>query len=534
VACLKGGRTFGTPDLHAQIDAIDPDSPADRACGHGVHRCASACATLAPVAPDDYNETVLYEVDYAADAEIVAPFDTWLRDHTADVLQFDGFLSAEILDDDAEAPPGRVRRIVQYRLRNRAALEAYLRDHAPRLRQQGVEKFGDRYSVQRRVLAHREEFVRGAFSTENCLNCGEVLRGQHCSHCGQRAKVRVLSLGTLLRDLVGDLTNFDSRIWRTLKPLAFRPGKLTVEYLQGRRTHYSPPFRMYLILSLAFFLLTTLGENPGDAINFNLDGDGGANVQITPPTQESAPAEATPAEAAPAAGTAAPRSTPPLDSGRQHVVDAIVKRLPASEQARVRAELEQDLGSIPDEQLQPVEKMLGDPCSPDNLNISLGPSAERYEEQLRGACRKIMADSKSFGRAVYDNIPKMMFIFLPLIAAVMFVLYLGSGRYYVEHLLFFVHYHSFFFLCGLGAVLLDRLSNAFAGTDGGSPLDAAQGIFALVLFAYVPYYLFRAMRRVYGQGRVVTLLKFSLLSLGYLFFMTLTAIGLVLYTALTL
>ena len=49
--------------------------------------------------------------------------------------------------------------------------------------------------TDRRVLAHREEFVHGRVSTENCLNCGEVLRGQHCSHCGQRAKVRVLSLG---------------------------------------------------------------------------------------------------------------------------------------------------------------------------------------------------------------------------------------------------------------------------------------------------------------------------------------------------
>jgi hypothetical protein len=130
------------------------------------------------VAPDDDNETVLYEVNLDAEAGIEGPFDTWLRDHIADVLQFDGFLSAEVLDD-ATAPAGRIRRIVQYRLRNQAALDAYLREHAPRMRAQGVEKFGERYSAQRRVLAHREEFIRGAFSTENCLNCGEVLRGQH-------------------------------------------------------------------------------------------------------------------------------------------------------------------------------------------------------------------------------------------------------------------------------------------------------------------------------------------------------------------
>jgi hypothetical protein len=485
------------------------------------------------VAPVDDNETVLYEVNLDAEAGIEGPFDTWLRDHIADVLQFDGFLSAEVLDDPT-APAGRIRRIVQYRLRDQAALEAYLREHAPHMRTHGVEKFGDRYTAERRVLAHREEFVRGAFSTENCLNCGEVLRGQHCSHCGQRAKVRVLSLGTLLRDLLGDLTNFDSRLWRTLKPLAFRPGTLTVEYLQGRRTHYSPPFRMYLILSLAFFLLTTLGENPGDAIIFNLDGDGGANVQITPPASDSAPAEAARAGATPAAGTPAPATSPALDPARQQVVDAIVKRVPKGDQARVRAELEQDLGALSAEEFKPVQGVLDDPCSPDNLNIRLGPSGERYEQQLRGACRKIMADSKSFGRAVYENIPKMMFIFLPLIAAVMFVLYLGSGRYYVEHLLFFVHFHAFFFLSGIAVLLLERVSSIVPGSAFSSGVDWVESALVAALVFYVPYYLYRAMRRVYGQGRLVTLVKYSLLGLGYLFFMTLTAVGLVLYTALTL
>ena len=278
--------------------------------------------------PDDDNETVLYEVDYQAEAAIEGPFDTWLRDHTADVLQFDGFLSAELLDDDTAAPPGRIRRIVQYRLRNRAALDAYLREHAPRMRSQGVAKFGDRYTSARRVLAHREEFIRGAFSTENCLNCGEVLRGQHCSHCGQRAKVRVLSLGTLVRDLLGDLTNFDSRIWRTLKPLAFRPGVLTVEFLRGRRTHYSPPFRMYLILSVAFFLLASLGGgSPGDALNFEVgnDGNGGANLTLGPGEQAPpAPGDGVPAPGtsgskdAPApAATNTPAAAPKLDPQRQ-------------------------------------------------------------------------------------------------------------------------------------------------------------------------------------------------------------------------
>jgi Protein of unknown function (DUF3667)/Domain of unknown function (DUF4286) len=465
------------------------------------------------VAPDDDNETVLYEVNLDADAAIAGPFDTWLRDHIADVLQFDGFLSAEILDDDT-APEDRIRRIVQYRLRDQAALDAYLREQAPRMRAQGVEKFGERYTAQRRVLAHREEFIRGAFSTENCLNCGEVLRGQHCSHCGQRAKVRVLSLGTLLRDLLGDITNFDSRIWRTLKPLAFSPGTLTVEHLRGRRTHYSPPFRMYLILSVVFFLLTTVGGNPADVLNFEVgnDGSGGANLTL---------------------GPGEPASK--LDPQRQRIIDEIVKRIPdPADRAKARAELEQDFGAMTPEQIAPVQRFVDDPCSPENLKIGFGPEGKTTEDRARDACRKIVADGKGFGRAVYENIPKMMFIFLPLIAAVMFVLYLGSGRYYVEHLLFFVHYHAFFFLGGIAIIALERASSWLVGTMVGSGLETAEDILTAVVVFYVPYYLYRAMRRVYGQGRIITLMKYSLLSIGYLVFMTLTVVGLLAYTALTL
>jgi hypothetical protein len=52
--------------------------------------------------------------------------------------------------------------------------------------------------------------------------------------------------------------------------------------------------------------------------------------------------------------------------------------------------------------------------------------------------------------------------------------------------------------------------------------------------AYVPWYLYRAMRRVYGQGRVLTLFKWSVLGIAYVICLTLTAVGLLFYTALSL
>ena len=104
---------------------------------------------------------VVYAVDLDADASIEAPFDTWLRDHVADVMQLPGFLSAEILVD-AAPPAGRVRRTVQYRLRDRASLDDYLERHAPQLRESGVRLFGDRYTASRRVCLHASGFFSAA------------------------------------------------------------------------------------------------------------------------------------------------------------------------------------------------------------------------------------------------------------------------------------------------------------------------------------------------------------------------------------
>ncbi|MGI9246327.1 MAG: hypothetical protein ACR2I8_06460, partial [Steroidobacteraceae bacterium] len=168
------------------------------------------------------------------------------------------------------------------------------------------------------------------------------------------------------------------------------------------------------------------------------------------------------------------------------------------------------------------------------LKLEIGRWSSPHAPRLRDACRRIVSDSRSFGRALYENIPKMMFIFLPLIAVVMFVLYLGSGRYYVEHLLFFVHFHAFFFLGGTLLVLLDRGADLLDGRALGGALRFAEGVTSVAFVLYVPYYLYRAMRSVYGQGRLVTLLKYSLLGVGYILFMVLTIVGLVAYTALTL
>jgi hypothetical protein len=143
-----------------------------------------------------------------------------------------------------------------------------------------------------------------------------------------------------------------------------------------------------------------------------------------------------------------------------------------------------------------------------------------------------MSDKQSFGRAVFANMPKAMFVFLPLMAAVMAVLYVGSRRYYVEHLVFFVHYHAFFFLGGIAILLAERLADAEGGPVGRI-FDTVANVLEFVFVFYLPWYLYSAMRRVYGQGRFWTFTKFSVLLVAYFASTLLTFFGLVFYTALT-
>jgi hypothetical protein len=97
---------------------------------------------------------VVYEVNLAVDAAVLGEYRAWLAAHVAQILALPGFAGAQVWDVREPAPPpGEAHLCVQYRLRDADALEAYLRDHAPRLRAEGVARFGERARAQRRVLA---------------------------------------------------------------------------------------------------------------------------------------------------------------------------------------------------------------------------------------------------------------------------------------------------------------------------------------------------------------------------------------------
>jgi hypothetical protein len=436
------------------------------------------------------NPGPIYEVTLITDPEIAESFDLWLGEHIEEMLQLPGFSKCNVYDlgDDEQ---GWTRRVCQYHLETEADLSQYLAGPAENMRQSAVEHFGDRFTASRRVLQPADIFADALPAAENCRNCGAVLNGQYCAICGQRGNNRLISILELTRDAFGDIFELDSRLWRTLLPLLTRPGRLTRDYLEGRRARYMPPFRTYLVLSILFFF----------ASFFEPEKDFG--ILFEPGADDAAQGDEGDADSGPS-GAAEIQQEIVAELAESGIVIDIPLVEEVAEDADGGPQLSVDTDS--------ADCDLGD-MDPTELPPWL---AKRFtRERLQHVCESVRADDGgAFLDQMKEYVPAALIILLPIMALMLKLLYPLSKRYYVEHLLFVVHFHAFFFLILTLQITISGIA-AFAGLP-----DALEDATALAAGIYIPVYLYKAMRRVYGQGRFVTLTKFIALAMAYLFGLT--------------
>ena len=87
-----------------------------------------------------------------------------------------------------------------------------------------------------------------------CSNCRSALNGPYCANCGQKTSQPDITLREFLRETTQELTDWDGKVPQTLKTLIVDPGRLTVDFLAGRRARWLAPLRLYLLCSVAYFL----------------------------------------------------------------------------------------------------------------------------------------------------------------------------------------------------------------------------------------------------------------------------------------
>jgi hypothetical protein len=310
----------------------------------------------------------------------------------------------------------------------------------------------------------------GAMALPECSNCGAALTGPYCAACGQHAHGSARSVAVLLHDGWHVMTHIDGRFWQTIYMLLLRPGRLTQEYFAERRARYLPPVRLYLVVSLLFFALGPLGLH------------------------ETGKSTAAPRAHVARAGAAAP-ATP----DETHTSDASTHK--SNESSEFNLEFAD--------------------CA------EIETSFKWLQAPLRRACERGAAAGNAPVRAEFvANIPKMMFVFLPLIALVMLLMYWWPRHYYVEHLVFFLHNHAAMFLLLL---LLQPLSWAVTALPR---LETADRFLKFAACVYAVWYLYRAMRVYYRQGRWLTVTKFVVVGITYAVFLSITLVTTLVVSAL--
>lgn len=112
-----------------------------------------------------------------------------------------------------------------------------------------------------------------------CLNCGSDKVEYYCAVCGQKAQATKQPLRVFISDTVETLFNIDSRWFQTIRDLFLKPGKVTRDYIEGKRASYLPPVRIYISISIVYFLIVELiDSNQIFFVNFGLED--GSNSEL--------------------------------------------------------------------------------------------------------------------------------------------------------------------------------------------------------------------------------------------------------------
>lgn len=398
---------------------------------------------------------------------------------------------------------------------------------------------GRRGSLRRRRKGRKDERV-----LTHCENCGAQLTGAFCAQCGQHAIDYRRSMWRVLIDAADSFFNWDTKFLSTVGILLARPWKLTADFNAGRRARYVHPLRLYLLASIAFFLMfkfidlnsarVELGPQDRTEIATALARLTDSDSPLTP--EQRAKVEAVRQRLLQGSGPLTEQEGDEMQEAFKSALAAGLKdRLARTERARLKAALHKMRQSevpgsrspTPAPSSQPTPESSVAPAVPtpsSRPQIQLGTEPGKHKSQMaiwfeNRIKQKVGSDgskSKLFVQTLFNNMPTMMLCCVPLFALLLKVLYIRKRRYYIEHLVYALHIHTFAYLAIVVITLL--------GLGLGRISDVARGIVTALLCLLLVVQVFLSIRRVYAQGWIATTIKFVVGGIAY-FVILVCAVG---------
>jgi len=346
---------------------------------------------------------------------------------------------------------------------------------------------------------------------DHCLNCRQPLLHDEnfCPVCGQENKDRNISIFAFIEELISSLFNFETVFFRTIPAFLFYPGKLTLEFNEGKRKKYINPIRLYLIASLFYFFVISY-VIPGDIVDRIISGSISKEffeMNTTPEQREVISA-----------------SLDTLEISRE------LERKPGFENSKERVKTDstslihiaQESGKKAKETWRNLRLMAIDPEVNDaEFDSAIKATGIKSSLDIRQQ-RDFIANSSIFISSAIQNLPLMMFFLLPFFAFFLWLLYFRSGFFYIEHLINGLHLHSFaYFIYGIGILWMSIVGWGF-------------GFAGFLCFILVSTYAYFSIKKISGQGWFKTLMKFLILGIFYLTVLSLAIVLELYYSLITL
>ncbi|WP_282180638.1 DUF3667 domain-containing protein [Maribacter stanieri] len=332
----------------------------------------------------------------------------------------------------------------------------------------------------------------------NCLNCGHPLElsDKYCPNCSQANSTKKLTLVDFFEEFLANYLSYDSKLWRTLAALLLRPGKITNEYISGKRLSYTNPFRFLLSLAIIYFLIISFNS---EFESFNKFGSGNNNPIFNLDTELNKLEFDSEQEKQIALAQ--------LDSLKikSFITNGISQR---DSTLLSNPELyfqKIDSGGIAERFAEKIQ-FFSTVIKHDTINyFEQGvtkfnlPKAKENEMafNLANSLSDIERRPGSFLNSLISKLPITTFFFLPFFSFFIWMVYIRKKYTYTDHLIFSFHNQSLLFILLIVSNLINALFNI-----------GSEGLFILIFAIY----LYKAMRNFYQQGRVKTVIKYFLLN----------------------
>src|SRR5436309_15779937 len=366
----------------------------------------------------------------------------------------------------------------------------------------------------------------------DCENCGATLQRHCCSKSGQPAIAYRRSFRHVIADLLNEFLNWDSKVFATIGLLLVRPWKLTNEFLAGHRVRYVHPLRLYLLASILFFFAATYGIKSVHFQPLEVSPNTRAQIFGELERQNVAPEVRQKIEQAFGGEPISPEKRAALEEQLKNenlpkvTRDAIQQRLEHGDPSpNVRAKLNDALKDLSPDVRTKVEESLKkaqdkavifEPDENDKPPVETGSDknvSTPFEKWIEARAKEKMGEHGTkmgqFIATLFSNLPYMLLCCIPLFAFVLKMLYIRRHVFYIDHLIYALHIHTFAYT-GIMLIVL-----ATIGLNRVIPGPIAGWIIAFLWIAFVVQ-IFLSIRRVYRQGWFFTVFKFFLGGFVYL------------------